>query len=633
MVLETAAAEIALEPAAGGTEAAPFEAAGRRVLRRVLWRRWLGGLMRAFWPALAALLLLAVWAALGGGLPVALAALAWPLALGLAAAARVWRRRPSVYAALALWDRQTGRREAFAAAWWFEGLPERSAAETAHWREQSRLLPKALGRLREDLPLPRWRPLLALPLLGAAALWAGGAAEARKRGPELTPEMVAAAASQAEVIARLEKKADQLSALEEQERAALRQQLSEAARELENSAGKTARELMDALERKARETEKLAQRLAAESDRWASPELTEALRRQADTADLGDAVADRNAAVAAAEAEEIAGQLEGASDAQAERLQEVFAGASAAVQPEDHAQPVGEAVTAGAKALDAGQSADAAAAMRELARRMRDLEKRRQTQQELEQLAQQLRDAASRAVSAPSGEVMQALAQAGELAASQGQEGSGAQAGAWQPDAAQPGQQGAGELAMPSSSGQQGDESGGSLLQGQKQDQPSPMMGVGERPPGAGQGDGKPDPGAPFLLAPVPPGGKPDDKPPEMAVLLPGGASGGGQMGAGSGLPPGAGTAKLGEDAASEATASAKQALVQAQSSKEGASELRQVEGGAPRDEAAERAGASLSVEFLEAQEAALDEAALPAARREQVRRYFNALRQRLETR
>jgi hypothetical protein len=36
-------------------------------------------------------------------------------------------------------------------------------------------------------------------------------------------------------------------------------------------------------------------------------------------------------------------------------------------------------------------------------------------------------------------------------------------------------------------------------------------------------------------------------------------------------------------------------------------------------------------VEFMEAQEAAMDEAALPMARREQVRRYFNALRKRLE--
>jgi hypothetical protein len=40
---------------------------------------------------------------------------------------------------------------------------------------------------------------------------------------------------------------------------------------------------------------------------------------------------------------------------------------------------------------------------------------------------------------------------------------------------------------------------------------------------------------------------------------------------------------------------------------------------------------AALSVEFMEAQEAAMDEAALPTARREQVRRYFNALRKRLE--
>jgi hypothetical protein len=133
-----------------------------------------------------------------------------------------------------------------------------------------------------------------------------------------------------------------------------------------------------------------------------------------------------------------------------------------------------------------------------------------------------------------------------------------------------------------------------------------------------------------MLMAPVP-GQDAGDKPPEMAILMPGNApNGGAVVGAGSGLPPGAGTSELkGEETA--VPESGKSAMTTAQQTGEGASTLRQVEGGAPRDEAVSQGSAALSVEFMEAQEAAMDEAALPTARREQVRRYFNALRKRLE--
>jgi hypothetical protein len=98
----------------------------------------------------------------------------------------------------------------------------------------------------------------------------------------------------------------------------------------------------------------------------------------------------------------------------------------------------------------------------------------------------------------------------------------------------------------------------------------------------------------------------------------------------GSGLPPGKGTAELkGEE--TEAQETARQALVKAQTNQEGASRVRQVQGGAPGEEQATRGASAAAVEFLEAQEQALDESALPVARREQVRRYFNELRRRLE--
>ena len=74
------------------------------------------------------------------------------------------------------------------------------------------------------------------------------------------------------------------------------------AEELERSEGKTAREVLDALEQRAREAEKMAERLGQKEEAWASESLTEALRKQADTADLGDAVADMRGGEAADEA-------------------------------------------------------------------------------------------------------------------------------------------------------------------------------------------------------------------------------------------------------------------------------------------------------------------------------------------
>jgi hypothetical protein len=57
---------------------------------------------------------------------------------------------------------------------------------------------------------------------------------------------------------------------------------------------------------------------------------------------------------------------------------------------------------------------------------------------------------------------------------------------------------------------------------------------------------------------------------------------------------------------------------------------MRSVEGGA-RKEDPTRSATPTTLEAIQAEEAALDEAALPPARREQVRRYFNELRKRFE--
>ena len=92
---------------------------------------------------------------------------------------------------------------------------------------------------------------------------------------------------------------------------------------------------------------------------------------------------------------------------------------------------------------------------------------------------------------------------------------------------------------------------------------------------------------------------------------------------------PGAAKAEL-KGAPTEKQDTAGQSVVNAQPAGDGPSATRAVEGAVRRDRAA-RGGSELAVEFLQAEEAALDEMALPPARREQVRRYFTELRKRLE--
>lgn len=610
---------------------AVFAAASPLVMRRVVWRRFLAVVLRLGVPVAGFLLMLAlVWALTGGGFKAFWAA---ALAVGLLAAGLfvwAWRGRPSTYAVWALWDRETGRREAFAAAWSYESRHQMNPAEARHWETQASALPEALGRLAADLPLPKGHRLAwvaaGLILIGVTGAWR----ESVARGPTLSAEMLAAAQAEAARLAALEVKPEKLAALTEAERKALEEQLKGAAEDLEQSRGRTAREVLDALEQRAREAEKMAERLGNGEEPWASQALTEALRGQADTADLGDAVADRRGEQAADEAEALAEKMDAAAAEQEERLKEVFNDLNQAAAPEDRERLVGGSVTEAAQGLQAGQKQDASAAMRQMAQQLREMQGRQQTQQELERLAQQLRDAGSQVANAGQvGEAMQALneqpansgqqaqPQAGGQESPQGQKGNESQQKGQmmtQAGGEEAGQQG--QAPPPGAAGQAG--------------QQEPQLSLGQANPNAGQGGEKPDDAAPMLVAPIP-GQDPGDKPPEMAVVMQGKAPPGAAMaGSSSGLPPGAGTSEA-KGEPTDPLESGKSTLATAQQTGEGASTLSQVEGGAPREEGVSQSSTTLSVEFLEAQEAALDEAALPAARREQVRRYFNALRKRLE--
>lgn len=615
----------------------PFAQAAERVRRRVLVRRWLGLLKTvARWQAFG-LLVMALFVAVSGQLVWAWLALFLLMAWLGGSLFWIHRRMPGDYSVWALWDESTGRREAFAAAWWFESQAEElTAAERAHWETQRALLPAALPQLVLDLPLPQAKWMVA-PLTALLALWlTAWFLPGKATDPVLTEAMHDVAIEQARRLMDEGTKNEALSALDESDREKLGDLVAAAAKDLEESGKKSVRQVMDGLEQQAREAEKLAARLGSEGDTWASPELTAALRQQADTADLGDAVADRKATETASAAEGLAGQLDASLELAelAERLLGVLTDSAAAAQKEDAERLVGGPVLKAAEKMKARDAVGAAGVMRQLAAAMREVAQREQAQAELQRLAESLREAGAKVANTGAENAMQALAGGGEQSQSKaaGQDGKNnpipqvaqqtgdGQAQSQQMMMAPPGldqpQQGAGE----SSAGQLGQA-------GNQQ----PMLGMaeagqqGQSPPGQGDGQDKPR-----LLAPVP--GQPQGKPEGPPILMPGqsGEPGVSLQMAGSGLLPGSGTAELkGEE--TSAQESARKALVNAQTQNEGASTVRQVQGAAPGEEKSGRGPSALAVEFIEAEEQALDETALPMARREQVRRYFNELRRRLE--
>lgn len=606
------------------TTDAAFAPVARKVQVWVVLRRWLAVLRMTLIPASLVLLLLAL-ALLRGSAAVMpwLGLLLW-LAGSLAYA---WWQRPGEFSALALWDQAAGRREAFASAWWFEQRREDGDAARAHIAMQREILPQALPGLKKDLPLrpDRW---LALPL-GIAIL--GSLVSIVTAPPSeaipMDAEMTRKAAEEAKKLTQTEWEKKKLAGLKDEERKQvedLKQKLQKTAEDLANAAGKDARSVLAELERRARDAEKLADELGSGKEAWASEKLIEELRKHADTADLGDSVAAKNTKAAAKAAETLANQLKSPQlSAEAkERMNETLKDVKQQSEEQDRKRTVGQNVLAAGDQMQQGNAAGAGDEFQKLAEKLNDLALREQTRDELQQLAQQLRDSGSSIAGQNDSGSMQQMSQAGQQGQNgqQGQQGSTPQVGQ-----AQQMQQ----MLTPPGLGQQG-QTMQQPQQGNGQGQPQQMT-IGQGQPGpAGQNNPPPN-GQPMLFAPVPGASKPDDKAPTFIMpgdsdQPPGGAS---IAMPGSGPKPGVGKADL-NNTPTQKQDSGAQSVVQAQQNNEGSSTVRSVEGG-PRTEQSTRGATQTILEAIQAEEAALDESALPPARREQVRRYFNELRKRFE--
>jgi len=607
-----------------------FAPVAQRVQVWVVLRRWLAVLQMTLIPASLVLVLLVLAALRGSGLALSpwLGLLGWLAGcLGYA-----WWRRPGQFSALALWDQAAGRREAFASAWWFEQHSEEGAAALAHIEAQRSVLAQAWpASLKQDLPLrpDRW---LAVPLLIAIL----GSFISIVTAPasmvvEMDPEMTRKAAAEANKLAQTDWEKKKLAGLKDEEAKQvedLKQKLQKTATDLANAGGKDARDVLAELEQRAREAEKLAEELGSGKEAWASEKLIEALRQHGDTADLGDAAAAKNAQAAAQAAAALANQLKSPqlTAEVKERMNESLKDVQQQSDQEDRKRALGQNVLAAGDQMQQGKPAGAGEEFQKLADKLRDQALREQSRQELQQLAQQLRDSGSTIAGQQEGAkgAMQQMSQAGQGESSP-QQG--------QSNAPQTGQaQNTQQMLNPPGMGQSGQQNQMQQPQGGPgQGQQQPMMSMGQGQEGAGK-QGQPSDGQPMLLAPVPGGAKPDGNAP--TIILPGDGSPGDPNGPtltmpGSGLPPGSGKADLNNTPTTKQSTE-NQSVVRAQQNSEGQSTVRSVEGGV-RNEQSTRTATQTALESIQAEEAALDEAALPPARREQVRRYFNELRKRFE--
>lgn len=568
-------------------------------------------------------------------------------------------RLPGPGAALLVLDRRGGWKDCFSSAWEFLNHPEPSEAEKLHLSRAAARLSEARAAVPRVLPVPKTTTAWIAPVLAilfSLTPWWRTVPDALDL--ELTEEMREAAALQAGELQRDAARLGEMESLSEEEKKeleALRARVDGAAEALADPEGLTAGEMLESLEERARAAERLAEKLGILSDEWASPEMLAEMERHSDTSDLALFIADKAAEGAATEALALKDLLAGetlTSQIQ-ERLTRALESISGAATEADKPRPVGERFgNASRKLLDA-QAKTAAREFEELAKHFRELAAREEAKEKLEDLAANLREAGGE-ISGSELKKMEETAQAGTAGqpAPEGLQsidsGTPGSAPGNQPGQEMPGGQPETKTVPAPGIAQAGPQDG------EKAPVPGAAPGEGESGDGKGKGKGEqsfsaPVPGekAPdgqsgsglgmsdqakdgkgqdgMLSAPIP-GMPPGQTAPGAGLALGNGASN--QSGQG-GDQAGTGTAPM-EDAKSDLLKAKSDSEVVATAGKEGDSTVRSVEGEA-RAEQVTRTRQEVMADFIAVEEQALDEQSLPLSRRQQVLRYFSALRAQFE--
>jgi len=612
-----------------------FEAAADEVSRRLVLRQALELANRSAWPVAAGAALLVVWGRRafpeipGGGLVLAAGgALVWVLGCLILA----WRRRPDRYDALARWDAVSAEPGSLAAAVWFAAREHHSPGEELHLREARRILEARLPHAAAELPVGRpartWWTWALVPVIFLSGL---GQRNLGWEEKPLAPALQADLATWAESLA--DRKQDVLEAAKAAEaegelsRSAALEKILEETGALAASGGETATagEMLEALEARARAVEALAKEFHGDAD-WLPRPVVEELARHADTGGLAAEVKERRASAGASEAERLAESVGG--EAAAVRIQHALRSAlEATPRPGmDSEFPVLRHLTATAEHLARRETEKGATELRALAETFRAWAQKKAAREQLESLARQIRGGGDRL--------------AGAAAEGPKETGSGPmpptgaeELGAQAPPSTPLAEAAPGPGAEPGDGSTAGPAPPGGPLPGQGLEAPVPVPGTEGAVPaplGGSVALQAPDPTA----VPVP-GMEPGEEASASAggPPVPGQTAGGtpgGNPGGQPGLHAGEGMAELRPNP-TKPMGSGRDDLVVAAANAEGRSERRTVEAEGASGETSTRGTQETDAEFGAVDEAAMDEAALPAGRREQVRRYFTVLRQRQE--
>jgi hypothetical protein len=523
---------------------------------------------------------------------------------------------------LAHWDSVSSTGGSLASAWWFARNNATGPGEQLHLRAAEEIVLRRAPALPQELapgrPARTWWWLVIIPVIVGSGL--GRRSLSWEERP-ITAAMKETAAGLAQDLAilreRLRDESPSADAQPEAKSGKLEDLVSGAEKLLAQPGHASAGEMLDGLEDRARKIEDLAREFRGNAD-WAPPAVVEELERHADTAALAGQIRERNALGGAAEASRLAELSQ--SGVAADRLQQALKSAVGKANPDEGRSAVVHELAEAETHLQARQGEQAGDDFRQLSEHFRGLARQEDARKELEALTAKLREGAERLTGSARENTRQSVAA--------NEPPPGAQALDDQAPPPAPGES-VNPPPVPQGSGKSPSLGGNAAPMPGPPDAPvpgqatAPIPGTTAPPPSATltlqapvPGEASP-PSGPMLSAPVP-GSNAPGAPGQTAGLQPG-------------LNAGEGTAPM-TPAPSKTLASARDDRVATKVGAEGESQTRAVRGNQVRAEQATVATRQASGATGPVEESAMDEQALPASRREQVRRYFNALRESAES-